>query len=80
MQTKIAGLLEKSTDEEIFNEAARRLKDLVERAVGDKFTYGQVEFVFHAGHFTRIDCKPSLRAYVGHEMGMTLTTGGRRER
>lgn len=80
MQNKTASLLEKSSDEEIFIEAARRLKDVVERAVGEKFTYGEIEFIFHAGHFVRIDCKPSLRAYVGHEMGMSLTPGGRRER
>ena len=80
MQTKTSNLFEKFSDEEIFNETARRLKNLVEGTVGEKFTYGQIEFIFHAGHFVRIDCKPSLRAYVGHEMGMSLTHGGRRER
>lgn len=56
--------IEQLTDEELFNESARRLKVFVENLVGDKFTYGVVEFVYHAGHFVRIDCKPSVRGYV----------------
>ena len=80
MDRKIVSLRESLSDEDVFEEAARRLKNLVEHAIGDKFAYGEIEFIFHAGHFVRIDCKPSLRAYVGHEMGMSLTPGGRRDR
>lgn len=51
-------------DSDIYEEAARRIQALIEKTMGRKFTFGEAVFVFHNGQFHRIDCKPSLRAYL----------------
>ncbi len=51
-------------DAEIYEEAARRIQALIEKTVGKKLTFGSAVFQFHNGRFWRIECQPSLRAYV----------------
>lgn len=51
-------------DSDIYEEAARRIQTLIEKTMGRKFTFGEAVFVFHNGQFHRIDCQPSLRAYL----------------
>jgi len=51
-------------DSDIYEEAARRLHALIEKTIGKKFTFGEAVFRFHNGQFHRIDCQPSLRAYL----------------
>jgi hypothetical protein len=51
-------------DSDIYEEAARRIQALIEKTMGRKFTFGEAVFVFHNGQFYRIECKPSLRAYL----------------
>ena len=65
---------QKFSDEDIYREAARRLKCMVEQSFGEKFTFGEVVFAFHNGQFVRIDVKPSMRAYVNPE-GSSNTRG-----
>ena len=69
-------LLKKVEDADLYEETARRLKETVEKNFRGDFSYGEVTFVFHAGHFFRIDCKPSLRAYLNPRNART-TNGGR---
>ena len=57
-------LLSMVDDNELFHETARRLKEKVQSHFTGEFSYGEVTFVYHAGHFVRIDCKPSMRAYL----------------
>lgn len=60
LKEKMAGL----TDAEIYEEAARRIQCLIEKTVGKKLTFGSAVFQFHNGRFFRIECQPSLRAYL----------------
>ena len=55
-------------DEEIYEEAAIRLKRKIESVLGDQFVFGEVQFVFHNGRLIHIDCKPSLRAYLSENL------------
>lgn len=64
MTTNLKNNLSDFDDSTIYEEAARRLQFLVESIVGKKFTFGEAVFVFHNGRFLRIDCQPSLRAYL----------------
>ncbi len=68
-------LLKSIDDSDLYAETARRLKETVEKSLCGDFTYGEVTFVFHAGRFFRIDCKPSLRAYL-NPSGSRIKNGG----
>ena len=51
-------------DEEILEEAARRLQAQYQKEHGNEFMYGSFRFIFHDGRFQGIEDWPRNKRYV----------------
>lgn len=60
------------SDEEIFEEAAKRLKLQYEKEHGLEFKYGCFHFVFHDGRFQGVEDWPRNKRYVSSRKSKIL--------
>lgn len=63
IEEKPSTTIENSSDEEIFEETAKRLRKQYRVEHGLDFLYGCFEFIFHDGAFQGIEDRPRYKRY-----------------
>lgn len=56
--------MEQISDEQVFEEAAKRLKKQFLDETGSEFMYGTFRFVFHDGRFQAVEEWPRSKRYL----------------